>query len=303
MLKEVANTLKDMQKPCSASAGSGDMNERMKQVEEVLGKLVNDVSVITTKLTDVKEDLNDNRQYTTTKYDELMVKTNALKVETNELMVEANDNQETANSKYHELRQSYEDLAEMLGKRNEKSGTTYVRWGRKTCPDGTETVYTGYAGGSHYASKGAAVSMLCLPTDPEWQMHSNSVDRNSGLVFGAEYDPDPRIDQFFENDLGQQDVPCAVCNNRLRSSSIMIPGKTSCHAGWNMEYSGYLMSGYWNHNAATDYYCVDNDAKALTGGAAHQNGKLLYLVEARCGSLKCPPYKNGWELACVVCSK
>ena len=110
MLKEVANTLKDIQKPDTGVAGSGYMNGRMKQVEEVLGKLVDDVSVITTQLTEVKEDLNYSRQYSTSKNDELMVETNELRVKTNDLRVEADDNQETANSKYNELRQSYEDL-------------------------------------------------------------------------------------------------------------------------------------------------------------------------------------------------
>ena len=63
------------------------------------------------------------------------------------------------------------------------------------------------------------------------------------------------------------------------------------------------MSGFHFDEAASDYYCADKDPEALPHGDAHRAGKLLYFVEARCGSLKCPPYKDGWELACVVCSK
>ena len=147
ILNGVANTLKDIQKPCPGVAGSDDVNERLKEV--VLSKFVNDLLFIATKLTEVTEDLIDNRQYSTSKYDELMWETNELRVKTNDLRVEADDNQETANSKYHELRQSYEDLSEAFVKHNEKSGTTYVRLGTKTCPAGTEMVYTGYAGISH----------------------------------------------------------------------------------------------------------------------------------------------------------
>ena len=147
------------------------------------------------------------------------------------------------------------------------------------------------------------MSMLCLPMDSQWHMHSDSLSNNGGFVFGAEYEPDPRMDQFFGKGMGQQDVPCVVCNIRRRTSTIMIPGKTSCHAGWNLEYSVYLMPGWYNHDAATDYYCDDKDAEALPGGVANENGKLLHFVEARCGFLKCPPYKDGWELTCVVCSK
>lgn len=42
---------------------------------------------------------------------------------------------------------------------------------------------------------------------------------------------------------------------------------------------------------------------ALHGGHLNHNGYLLYPVEARCGSLKCPPYTEGRELVCAVCSK
>ena len=56
-------------------------------------------------------------------------------------------------------------------------GTTYVRWGKKTCPsNGTETVYSGYAAGSHYTSTGAAANYLCLSPDPMWAYYSDKVD-------------------------------------------------------------------------------------------------------------------------------
>ena len=48
-------------------------------------------------------------------------------------------------------------------------GSTYVRWGKEACPsNGTETVYSGYAAGSHYTSSGAAANYLCLSPDPLW---------------------------------------------------------------------------------------------------------------------------------------
>ena len=189
MLNEIVSMLKDMQRPRPEAsditermslveeainklvkeASVSDMGERMNGAEEAINKLVEEasksdmkermirveeaISSVKTKLTDMKEDLTDNRQYSTSKF--------------HELRVETNGNLDAANSKYHELRQSYEDLTKTFGKRNEKTGTTFVRWGRKTCPAGTDSVYTGYAGGSHYSDKGAAVSMLCLPMNPE----------------------------------------------------------------------------------------------------------------------------------------
>lgn len=63
------------------------------------------------------------------------------------------------------------------------------------------------------------------------------------------------------------------------------------------------MAGNWNHPAATTYTCVDEHPEAVHGGPENRNGYLFYHVEALCGSLKCPPYVHGRELACVVCSK
>ena len=44
-------------------------------------------------------------------------------------------------------------------------GVTYVRWGRTTCPEGTEVVYTGRAAGSHYSSSGGS-NYQRLTADP-----------------------------------------------------------------------------------------------------------------------------------------
>lgn len=70
-----------------------------------------------------------------------------------------------------------------------------------------------------------------------------------------------------------------------------------------MEYHGNLMAGYFGHSAGSMYTCVDEHPDTLHGGHANKNGRLLYSVEAQCGSLRCPPYKEGRELVCAVCSK
>ena len=100
-----------------------------------------------------------------------------------------------------------------------------------------------------------------------------------------------------------EDVPCVVCDVTKRSTVLMVPGRSKCHPGWTLEYTGYLMAGYYDHAGATDYYCVDKDPENLPGGEANDNGYLLYFVEARCGSVRCPLYVNGRELMCAVCTK
>ena len=56
-------------------------------------------------------------------------------------------------------------------------GTIYTRWGRTTCPidQGTELVYSGRAGGSHYNEHGGAADLLCLPDDPEYSIYGSGV--------------------------------------------------------------------------------------------------------------------------------
>lgn len=51
------------------------------------------------------------------------------------------------------------------------------------------------------------------------------------------------------------------------------------------------------------YRCVDHNPESLPGGGnTDSNGYLFYMMEGRCGSLKCPPYVDGREIACAVCS-
>ncbi|KAL3874762.1 hypothetical protein ACJMK2_037732 [Sinanodonta woodiana] len=179
-------------------------------------------------------------------------------------------------------------------------GSTYVRWGRTICPgNGSDLVYKGFAGGSHYSHTGGAADFLCLTEEP---IMGNSVGVNpTGYVYGAEYQLFVSSNPFTTVSL-DDDVPCCVCKT-FRTSTLMIPGKTECYPGWTMEYSGYLMSGFHGHNGATKYVCVDANPEARHGSSGDLDGHLLYVVQAVCGSLPCPPYAAGRVLTCVICSK
>ena len=63
------------------------------------------------------------------------------------------------------------------------------------------------------------------------------------------------------------------------------------------------MAGHYDSAGATDYYCIDKDPEKIPGGTKNDNGRILFFVEARCGSLRCPPYVNGREFQCAVCTK
>ncbi|KAL4237327.1 hypothetical protein ACF0H5_002045 [Mactra antiquata] len=185
------------------------------------------------------------------------------------------------------------------------AGANYVRWGRTSCPsNGTTLVYEGYAAGSLYSDKGAAANYLCLPKDPQWDYYEDSVT-SGGQIYGAEYEFGNQHSNGESHFVGQsvkdEDVPCAVCSTQ-RAEVLMLPAKKDCYSGWTKEYSGYLMSGNIVHSA-TEFVCVDKQVEVVVGGHPDQNGRLFYLVEGICGSLKCPPYVNGRELTCVVCSR
>ncbi|XP_056006026.1 uncharacterized protein LOC125660312 [Ostrea edulis] len=182
-----------------------------------------------------------------------------------------------------------------------KKSVVYTRWGKKTCPSNAELVLSGFTGGSHYTHKGAAVQPLCLPKDPEWGRYRDGTDGHKAHVYGAEYETD--ISPSSLRSVYQHDVPCAVCLVHNRSVLRVFPARKTCYKGWKLEYDGYLMAGYYGFPAASTYTCVDRNPDTVTGGQADHNGYLFYSVEAICGSLKCPPYVNGRELVCAVCSK
>ncbi|VDI53226.1 Hypothetical predicted protein [Mytilus galloprovincialis] len=177
----------------------------------------------------------------------------------------------------------------------------YIRWGKSSCPQDSTLVYDGYAAGHHYAIGGSGSNFLCLPKNPEWKDYVDGHQFAKGRLYGVEYEifhnkPYPK--SFLD-----KDMPCAVCLTS-KSTALMIPGKINCHEGWHKEYSGYLMSEYSSKGRfPSEYICVDEKLESIPGGDGGRNEAVVYSVEAACGSLKCPPYVNGRELTCVVCSK
>ena len=161
----------------------------------------------------------------------------------------------------------------------------------------------GYIGGSHHSYYGGGSNSICLSDDPTWRIHKDGFQHLRGSVFGTEIDVDaefsvPVIGYGYDS----QDPPCAVCSTG-RSQVLMIPGRANCYPGWTEEYSGYIVTSLGGNRESTDYLCLDAKPEAMTHGQTNDNEHVLYYTEAHCGSLPCPPYHDGWELACVVCTK
>ncbi|XP_048241162.1 uncharacterized protein LOC124124585 [Haliotis rufescens] len=178
-------------------------------------------------------------------------------------------------------------------------GAMFTRWGKTTCPSGNDVMYKGYAGGSHYTAKGGPGTTLCLPDSPIYAKHTTA-DTYSQL-YGTEYETLAATGPL--HNMFQHDVPCVVCRSRRRRSAVMVPARNACFPQWHLEYKGYLFGGATRHSGSSDYVCVDEDPESIKGGHANKDEHLLYLVESICGSLPCPPYVNGWEMTCAVCTK
>ena len=180
-------------------------------------------------------------------------------------------------------------------------GTTYIRWGRTTCPttQGTELVYSGRAGATRLDHKGGAANYICMPDDPDHSLFESGVQSRSHVI-GVEY--------FYHampylSSLNYHNVPCALCYVATRSVSVMIPAKTVCPTNWTVEYIGYLMSERHDFHR-TMYECVDKDPESVPGLNSAANPTAYFQqVEPYCNGLSCSPYDDEKELTCVICTR
>ena len=180
-------------------------------------------------------------------------------------------------------------------------GVVYTRWGRTTCPDtpGTELVYAGRAGGTHFSLKGGAANYLCLPENPDY-LSTTAGFQGFSPVYGAVYASGAGGGPL--SSVHEQNVPCSVCCTTARGMVLMLPAKTQCPPSWTLEYSGYLMTQHKDQHR-TVFECVDQDPEPTSGSVIAGSGVLFYHTEASCAGLPCPPYDSQKELTCAVCTK
>ncbi len=168
------------------------------------------------------------------------------------------------------------------------------------CPDinGTELLYSGRAAGSRQDHRGGGSNYICLPDEPEFLSTTSGVQGDRSYVYGTAYNT-ANSPPALGNLIGSN-APCAVCITE-RTNKIMIPGKFNCPPLWTREYYGYLMTEQ-QANYRNSFECVDVEAEAVPGSGSGTSGALFYFAEARCTGLACPPYVEGHELTCVVCT-
>ena len=179
----------------------------------------------------------------------------------------------------------------------------YTHWGRTTCPNtqGTERVYEGIMAGSRWDKAGSS-EYLCLHDTPQHlQVTPGVQESHRASLYGTEYEARASPPAF--GSMRNHNAPCAVCYSSGRTATITIPGRTSCPSSWTREYYGYLMTENENHpRSGRAPICVDVNPESVPGSSPRTENSQLYFVEIRCAGL-CPPYTDGHEVACVVCTK
>ena len=182
-------------------------------------------------------------------------------------------------------------------------GVAYTRWGRTTCPAMVETelVYEGKVVGSRYDQAGSA-EYLCLHNQPQFRQTITGQQSNRARLYGVKYSSIDSSSSLRNNRF--YDLPCALCYTPSRSTSITIPGRRDCPSSWTKEYQGYLMTEHSlsNRNSRVPI-CVDVEAETVAGSSSRTFPSLLHFIETTCTGIQCPPYKNGAEISCVVCTK
>lgn len=116
----------------------------------------------------------------------------------------------------------------------------------------------------------------------------------SAFLNGSEYDT--------TDSQQNADPVCAVCRTSY-PTTIMIPGTNVCTAGWHLHYSGFLMAGYPDNAAGSQFICVDSRLESRPGTTDDHDGMLLYYTATKCVSLPCDPYVDNKTVTCVVCSQ
>ena len=181
-------------------------------------------------------------------------------------------------------------------------GVAFTRWGKSECPstEGTQLLYAGMVVGSDHREGGSA-EYLCLHNVPQFLQTTAGLQNQRTWLYGTEYrhTGSPAL-----GNVANHDAPCSVCYTPARSTEIVIAGRTSCPDSWTREYYGYYMSeGQYIHHKSKAPVCIDVNAESVAGSGSNTVRSLLYFMETTCIGVLCPPYFNGAEITCVVCTK
>ncbi|XP_076455284.1 uncharacterized protein LOC143289924 isoform X2 [Babylonia areolata] len=241
-LKEAFGKLQDNVKQWTQLNGvmTEDLKQQMSVLQSELNSTKKQMSVLQSHLNENNQQMSDFQSELNSTKKQMYVlqsKPNDNNQQMSDLQAELNSTRKLLQKNQEELQSTLSDLqslqekVENIGEQelqlaqeirslNVNDGSTFIRWGRTTCPDNTSIVYSGVAGGSWYADTGGSSDYLCLVMDP--QMNNTTVPSYYSYLSGAEY-------QYIEGH-HDQDVVCSVCR-APQSTTLMIPQPTAVLLG------------------------------------------------------------------------
>ena len=154
--------------------------------------------------------------------------------------------------------------------------------------------------GTRHDQAGSA-EYLCLHKQPQFLSTRSGTQGEGSYLEGTEY-ASSQGPAF--TSMAGHDAPCAVCYAPTRIAKITIPGRISCPPSWTREYYGYFMAERYHPTRKSRVpLCVDIRAQSVPGSGSGYFDSTLYFIETRCRGIACPPYSNGAEITCAVCTK
>ena len=177
----------------------------------------------------------------------------------------------------------------------------FTRWGHTKCPSGTDFLYSGYMVGGSFEHSGGGHNYLCLHPEPEHPIGNLGTNKDGALLYGTEYQNSGNsgVDQNLD-----RDAACTVCQLQAPGTTYVQWGRsTSCSSDHQTLYTGLVMAEKHNHKSKAEWVCVDRAREPYQGDStSSENGALLYVAEARGGSMDEFLYPHGREVGCSVCA-
>lgn len=69
--------------------------------------------------------------------------------------------------------------------RSTSFGSIFTRWGKRTCPAGTTTIYSHVMAAPHFTHSGGGANQLCMTNAPLW-LNTNTADRSGAQIYSVE---------------------------------------------------------------------------------------------------------------------
>ena len=162
-------------------------------------------------------------------------------------------------------------------------------------------MYDGIAGRTEHSVKGGGIDFQFLSKVPQYLSVSSGIQQLRSSLSAVEHE-DQEGPTLTSSTFRKAGLYCAVCYTQTRGASIMIPGRCQCPGNWTTEYFGYLSAERGGHISPSTYICIDNNL--VPKSKVNPYGSTTMKVEMKCHNTHiCPPYEEGKELTCAVCTK